>query len=155
MLAGHTEGAVVLDLYAGTGAIGIDALSRGAARCCFVESHRKALDCLRFNLMELELNDRSTVLAGDAVAIVRRLQTDGPTFTLAFVDPPFERGLCSPVLSALTETQILTPEAVVVVRRHKRESLDEGCYGWVKYKERTFGESYVEFFHASRTVAYS
>lgn len=80
---GDVDGAVVLDLFAGSGALGIEALSRGAARATFVERDRAALDALRANLAALGLRDRATVLVGDALR-----HTDG-RWDLVLLDPPY------------------------------------------------------------------
>ncbi|MDJ0770759.1 MAG: 16S rRNA (guanine(966)-N(2))-methyltransferase RsmD [Ilumatobacter sp.] len=77
--------AAVADLFAGSGALGIEALSRGAAHCTFVERDRRALRTIRENLRQLDLADRSRVVAGDAAVLVGGLDVD-----IVFVDPPYE-----------------------------------------------------------------
>ena len=87
--AGLAEGGSVLDLFAGSGALGIEALSRGACHVTFVERDRDALAALRTNLAALGLTDRSTVLAGDARSIAKRGRVHGAPFSLLFLDPPY------------------------------------------------------------------
>lgn len=84
-LVSHVDlhGATVLDLFAGTGALGIEALSRGAAHATFVESDRKALEAIRTNLASVGFADRGTVVAGDATKVAL------PVVDVAFVDPPY------------------------------------------------------------------
>jgi 16S rRNA (guanine966-N2)-methyltransferase len=84
-MLGELDGAVVLDLFAGSGALGIEALSRGAARATFVERAPPALDALRANLSGLELTQRARVLAGDALAALR----GEDKYDLVFLDPPY------------------------------------------------------------------
>ena len=84
-MLGELDGAVVLDLFAGSGALGIEALSRGAARATFVERAPPALDALRANLSGLELTQRARVLAGDALAALRGQDK----YDLVFLDPPY------------------------------------------------------------------
>jgi 16S rRNA (guanine966-N2)-methyltransferase len=83
--AGVLEGALVADLYAGSGAVGIEALSRGAEHCVFVERDRAALRALDRNLTALDLTARSRVLSGDALSLAPRLDVD-----IVFADPPYD-----------------------------------------------------------------
>ncbi|MCC5881238.1 MAG: 16S rRNA (guanine(966)-N(2))-methyltransferase RsmD [Halomonas sp.] len=96
-LAAATPGARVLDLFAGTGALGLEALSRGATEALFVERDPQVALALGNNLQTLGAGDRGTVHSGDALALVANAPTDTPPFSLVFVDPPFRQdlaGLC-------------------------------------------------------------
>jgi 16S rRNA (guanine966-N2)-methyltransferase len=86
VLAPRIEGAVFVDAYAGTGAVGIEALSRGAARCVFVESGQRAVEAIRENLHMLGIEGRATLVAGKVVAALARHPAD-----IVFLDPPYER----------------------------------------------------------------
>lgn len=88
ILRGHCEGATVLDLFAGTGAIGLEALSRGAARCVFVEKDRRAAEILRRNIETLGATDRCEVVVGDALGPSTAARCPRPV-TLVFMDPPY------------------------------------------------------------------
>jgi 16S rRNA (guanine(966)-N(2))-methyltransferase RsmD len=85
VLAPRIEGAVFVDAYAGTGAVGIEALSRGAARCVFLESGRRAVEAIRENLHTLGIEGRASVVAGKVVAALGRQRAD-----IVFLDPPYE-----------------------------------------------------------------
>lgn len=85
-------GAYFLDLFSGSGGIGIEALSRGAAFCCFAEQNRAALRCIRENLSFTSLEGQAQVIAGDACMAVKRLPS-GMVFDIVFMDPPYDRGL--------------------------------------------------------------
>jgi 16S rRNA (guanine(966)-N(2))-methyltransferase RsmD len=85
VLAPRIQGAVFVDAYAGTGAVGIEALSRGAARCVFVEIARRAVDAIRENLHALGIEDRASVVAGKVAAALARQTAD-----IVFLDPPYE-----------------------------------------------------------------
>ena len=92
------EGAAVLDLFAGSGALGLEALSRGAASVVFVERSRGALGTLRANIEMLGAESESTVIASDAMACAERLE--GVTFDVALADPPYGRGLAARLLES-------------------------------------------------------
>jgi len=85
ILAPRIEGAVFVDAYAGTGAVGIEALSRGAARCVFVESGRRAVEAIRHNLHALGIEERASVVVGKVAKAAAHLEGD-----IAFLDPPYE-----------------------------------------------------------------
>lgn len=95
MLAAELPDARVLDLFAGTGALGLEALSRGAAHATFLEGDRRALRCLRANITALEADADATVVAGDVFDYLAR--SDG-SFDLAFADPPYGHGLAARLL---------------------------------------------------------
>ena len=105
------EGRRVLDLFAGTGALGLEALSRGAAEAVFVESGRPGLDLLRRNIAALGVAEAAEVLARDAT---RLGPGPGAPFDLVFLDPPYDRGLGERALAAALAGGWLAPGALVV-----------------------------------------
>ncbi|MBA2778173.1 16S rRNA (guanine(966)-N(2))-methyltransferase RsmD [Billgrantia kenyensis] len=113
-LAAATPGARVLDLFAGTGALGLEALSRGAARALFVERDPKVAGALEDNLHTLGAADRGQVLTGDVLAHLAAGPTGDSAFTLVFLDPPFRQGLATPCCKRL-EQGWLAPEAWIYV----------------------------------------
>lgn len=138
-MLGQLGGESVLDLFAGTGALGIEALSRGAERALFVERDRAALRALRANLSTLGLVAPSAeVRAGEALAALRAARRRGETYDLVFVDPPYgkARELEGPLSATLPA--VLEPAARVVVESDRRSPLvlagalqarREKCYG--------------------------
>ena len=120
-LAADVPGAQVLDLFAGTGALGIEALSRGAAAATFVESNEAVVAALRTNLQTTALADRATVVRGDAAAFVRR-PAEQP-FSVVLCDPPYSHPLHELValIAQLHAGGGLAAGAVVVVERDRRD----------------------------------
>ncbi|MEE2664494.1 MAG: 16S rRNA (guanine(966)-N(2))-methyltransferase RsmD [Myxococcota bacterium] len=137
---GDVEGARVLDLFAGTGALGIEALSRGASRAVFVERARASLAVLRGNLADLELGAESQVLSIDAQRALRLLAERKERFDLVLVDPPYAAGLQAAVLESLLRLGLVTPGGSVVVERAKRDPLLL-AEGWLRERERTYGDT--------------
>ncbi|MGR4069960.1 16S rRNA (guanine(966)-N(2))-methyltransferase RsmD [Halomonas sp. LR3S48] len=109
-LAATTPGARVLDLFAGTGALGLEALSRGAAEALFVERDVRVAHSLAANLETLGADERGRVHAGDALVLLAAGPADIPPFSLVFLDPPFRQGLAEPCCERL-EQGWLTPDA--------------------------------------------
>ncbi len=125
------DGARVLDLFAGTGAMGIEALSRGAAHCVFVESDRSALAVLRSNIETLGLRERSTVVAGDA----HSLASHHCTADIVIADPPYGYSTWSRLLGAVS--------APFVVLESDREIGDVS--GWNTVRAKKYGRTHVSF----------
>lgn len=126
---GAIEDARVVDVFAGSGALGIEALSRGAARCTFVESDRRALEALRENIETLGFGDQSTVVAGDGPTAVRQV-TD---VDLVLLDPPYDFDDWDALLSSIHD-------AVVVIESDREVGLPEG---WETHRARRYGTTVV------------
>jgi len=115
------QGAEVLDLFAGSGALGIEALSRGARHAAFVEPRRDALRALRENLEACRFSDAGEVLPANATAGLRRLARDGRQFDGVLLDPPYCEGLVDATLAELWKAQIVRAGGWVVIEHHINE----------------------------------
>jgi 16S rRNA (guanine966-N2)-methyltransferase len=134
----------VLDLFAGSGAMGIEALSRGAAHATFVDSARAARMVLDGNLEALALTATATVVAGDAIGFARTAV--GP-YQLVFVDPPYASDLAERAVDALPRAA-LGDGAVVVVEHDRRHPLADTLGAVVRTDQRRYGDTLVSFFRA-------
>jgi 16S rRNA (guanine(966)-N(2))-methyltransferase RsmD len=143
----------VLDLYAGTGALGIEALSRGAGHATFVERDARALAALHRNLREFELVDRARVMDGSvAVALQRLCDEKAQKFSWVFVDPPYAAGEVEPVLALLSGGQVLDNGAVVIVE-HDRHHLPPENVGALQMVDRRFyGDTGLSFYRRQREL---
>jgi 16S rRNA (guanine966-N2)-methyltransferase len=147
-ILGPVAGDRVLDLFAGSGALGLEALSRGAAHATFVESARPALIAIRGNLRELGLEDRATVVPGDAVASAAHHQPEGP-WRLVFVDPPYHSDLATRAVLALPDER-LTADAVVVIEHDRRNAPPDAMGSLLRTDQRRYGDTLISFFARSR-----
>ena len=134
-------GAAVLDVFAGTGALGLEALSRGAAEAAFVEQDRGALATLRQNIAALGEAPRSRIVPGDAT----RPPSAPLAYALAFLDPPYRSGLAATALTALGAAGWLTPDALAIVELAAREHLAPPA-GFNLVDERMYGATRLLFF---------
>jgi len=116
IIAQHIAGASFLDLYAGTGQIGIEALSRGADRAVFAEADRDTVRLIERNITKCRL-EGATVMCGDVPGILQNLGRAGQTFNLVYLDPPYELDELSPVLRALVDHRLLRDGAVVIAEQ--------------------------------------
>jgi 16S rRNA (guanine966-N2)-methyltransferase len=149
-MLGPVSGAVALDLYAGTGALGIEALSRGAARAVFVESARPALAAIRENVAALAIEGRVRVLAQPVLHAAPALSRAGP-FDLVLIDPPYaDLPEVTPVIKVLGATCALTPDARVVVEHATRDPAPE-LAGLTRLAARAYGDTSVAIYRATPT----
>lgn len=141
MIAVRWAGGAVLDVFAGSGALGIEALSRGAAAAVFLEQHPSALKAVEANLAALRYGDRATVLRGDFRAGLRRLAGEGRRFVLVFIDPPYEAGLRDE--AAQRVTPLLAPGALIAVETADTEPPFAAPAGWMPEAERKYGRTLI------------
>lgn len=139
-------GVRVLDLFAGTGALGIEALSRGADAAVFVEDHPESLKVLRRNLEGLGLLGRATVWTLPVTTALKKLAGRAERFGLAFLDPPYGGGDAVAAMRALASLNLLRPGARVVVEHSRRESLPEACGALTRLTVRRYGDTQVAFY---------
>ena len=130
----------VLDAFAGTGAFGLEALSRGAGAAAFIEEGRDALRVLRRNITALGEEDRAQIVAGDATRPPRAPFASA----LAFLDPPYKSGLAAPALAALAGAGWLTQDALVVVEVGAREPFAPPA-GFTHIEARVYGAARLIF----------
>ncbi len=145
ILRGQIEGRVVLDLFAGTGNLGIEALSRGAKKVIFVEKGRHAGGLIQRNLAQSGLGERSEVLPVEANRAIGILKQRGNTFDLIFMDPPYEKGWVEKTLVKLISHRIYHKDSILVVEHHRRELLPPVLHGWNLIRQRKMGETVVSF----------
>ncbi|MGB2983213.1 MAG: 16S rRNA (guanine(966)-N(2))-methyltransferase RsmD, partial [Candidatus Bipolaricaulia bacterium] len=139
-------GAVCLDLFAGTGSLGLEALSRGAKSCLFVDHAREACGIIRRNAEALDFLSASEVFEGGAVEAIDRFARRGRRFDLVFIDPPYFHGLVESTLSALTDTGALTEDPVVVAAAHKKEEPLPAYGALVLTDCRRYGDNQLVFY---------
>lgn len=134
---------VFLDLFAGSGSIGIEALSRGAARACFVERDPGNAALVKENLKTTGFTEKAEVFTGDVFSILPLLQKKGYQFDLIFVDPPFRQGLVEPTLKLIWELRLLSPGGMAITRSATGEDLTTEKYS---FRKKRYGDSVLMFF---------
>lgn len=143
---GDLDGVRVLDLFAGSGALGIEALSRGASEAVFVERSDAVAAVLRANLEGLGLGERAQLLRADAAAGVRRLARQEDRFELALLDPPYrDAAALEQALRALVSSGILAPRATVMVEASKHAP-PMAVEGLTLVDERRYGDTVLHRF---------
>lgn len=146
ILGGLVDGKHVLDLYAGSGSLGIEALSRGAMDVTFVDKADWAVRVIEKNLAELELEECCEVMQGEVLRSIDRLKRKGRKYSLIFVDPPFQKGLVKKTLLKLQHSDIVSPFAQIVVGHTKHEPLPvEDLTSFNLTRTKRIGQAYLSF----------
>ena len=147
------EGARILDLFAGTGALGLEALSRGAGMALFVDSSPLALDLIQKNIIACGFSDRAHVIRHDLLkglffwrkaggrALGFDVPSAPPVFDLIFLDPPYRQGLCQGLLSGLQEQGMIGDGTIVVFEDDSTQALPEAVGGLRLYDQRAYGDT--------------
>ncbi len=141
VLGVRIQGARLLDLFAGTGAVGLEAVSRGASHVTFVELDRRAVESLRANLAALDLTGRARVVIGDALPTLARLEAAGEVFDCVFLDPPYAGDLAARCIEMLAPGGLLRENAVVMVQVFHKTALPDQTGDLRRTWRRRYGES--------------
>lgn len=145
ILAGRVREAHVLDLFAGTGALGIEALSRGAAAAVFIDNDQKATQVIKANLKLGNLENRSECIRWDATKNLNCVATISPAFDLILMDPPYNRNQVNSALTVLHRSGLIQKGALVIAEHAMREPILEGSIPFALTDQRRYRKSLVSF----------
>ncbi|MEW6211484.1 MAG: 16S rRNA (guanine(966)-N(2))-methyltransferase RsmD [Acidobacteriota bacterium] len=148
IISSRIEGSLFLDICAGSGAVGIEALSRGAESATFIEVGRRACFALEENLRSLGISDQAEIINRDAAAALKKLASTNRQFDLVFFDPPYASPLYSKVMAMLASLDLIAPDGIAVVE-HRAKSAIEDCGELIAYRQVKQGESALTFFRRS------
>lgn len=124
MLQGELCDCSFLDLFSGSGAIGIEALSRGAADCVFAEKDKKALECIRENLKKTGLESKAQVVPGDIISVL--IQLEGKRkFDIVFMDPPYRQDYEKKVLAYLKNSRLITEDSLIIFEASLETTIED------------------------------
>lgn len=146
IIGGEVRGARVLDLFAGTGNLGIEALSRGARRALFVDAAKKAVAIIRANVSLVKYGDRCEVWQADAFLALSRLRRMDRRFDLIFCDPPYGHQFAERSLHFLVLEHMVENNGLVVVEHYWKDKLPQRVGTLLMLDERCFGETAVTFY---------
>ena len=135
------DGAEFLDLFAGTGSVGLEALSQGAKSCFFVDRLPEAIELISKNVEELNYSDRTRICRSEASDALERLGALGHRFDIVFVGPPYETDLAEKTLRQLDELQVVNPGGLIVVEVFLKEDLKDRLKSLRQIKNREYGQT--------------
>ncbi|HEY8370392.1 MAG TPA: 16S rRNA (guanine(966)-N(2))-methyltransferase RsmD [Thermodesulfobacteriota bacterium] len=144
------RGAAVLDLFAGTGSLGLEALSRGAARATFVEGSGRAVAVLARNVASLGVpDDRVRIVRADVEASLDRLAREGAAFGTVFLDPPYGAGLAAGIVARLADLGLVAPGGFVVAEHATGEAMPAAAGDLVEAVRRAYGRTAITVYRRS------
>ena len=145
IIQGELPEAAVLDLFAGSGALGLESISRGAARAVLADRAKEAVKCIRRNVEKLRFDRQATVMECDWTQAVARLAGDGARFDIVFLDPPYRMTELGEICQALADGGLLQPDALMVLE-HGADWQPRLGEAFVLMKERSYRDTEIHFF---------
>ena len=146
ILGDRISGAAMLDLFAGTGAIGIEALSRGAARVMFVESHTASLKLLKTNLQQCGLLGNTEVYPGESRMFFQHAARNGLTFDIIFADPPYRDDSVSMLLPLLGQSAMILPHTAVILEHPTKHQIPPQVGPLNRVRQYRYGDTSLSLF---------
>ena len=149
MVAGYLPGSVVVDLFAGTGNLGLEAISRGAARAYFVDKDRTSISMVRENVKHCKVEDRSVILWSDFKSVFKKINDK---VDVIFLDPPYSAGYMEECFSIIAESEILEEDGRIVAEHSSAETLPEEMSGMVLIKSKRYGKISVSIYEKQEAL---
>lgn len=143
MAAPYLEDSVVIDLFSGTGNLGLEALSRGALRCYFGDKSRESMELTRQNISHCRQEDHAVTILGDYEYVLRKIPEK---VDLVFLDPPYKKGLIQDCFALISELSLLSQEGIIVAEHGTKELLEDTISDFVKIKEKAYGTIAVSIY---------
>ncbi|MCW3489921.1 16S rRNA (guanine(966)-N(2))-methyltransferase RsmD [Dethiobacter alkaliphilus] len=145
ILTPYLAGAEMLDVFAGNGGVGIEALSRGADRCVFVEKNAQCAKIIKDNLILTGLADRGEILPRDALGALSLLQKRDNRFNIIFLDPPYHSPELADVLRKIAQCCLLLPDGLLLVEHHSADFSWHDPEIWNISREKKYGDTTISF----------
>lgn len=143
-IIGNVSGKNVLDLFAGSGAFGIEAISRGAMKATFVDNNLRCIETIRANLESLGIpEDKYNIIRGNALTVMPRLEKEAERYDIILLDPPYHMEMAKKCLINIDSYDILTETAMVVAEHFKKDALGIELNTIILEKERKYGDTVV------------
>lgn len=146
IIAPYIEDAVVLDLFAGTGSLGIEALSRGAKSTVFSDQNAKSIEIIQKNLEHTKLIHKSETFFGEAQLILKKLSQQGKKFDIIFLDPPYRQNIIPKILHSLEENGILETRVLIVAETDIEDELPDEIGTLIVSKVQKYGKTKLTFY---------
>ena len=140
------KGAKVLDLFAGTGALGIEALSRGAESAVFIDKTRESISIIKDNLKHTNLEQLAEVYLTDYEAGLCKLSELNRKYDIVFLDPPYGKGHELKAIKKIIEFELLNKSAIIIVENEKKDKLPGELYETIKVDTRDYGRTAINFY---------
>jgi len=137
----QVQGKSFLDIFAGTGAVGIEAISRGASSASFIENDPRACSNIITNIKALNIGDKAKLIKADALSALKKMDKSGQSFDIIFIDPPYYEDLITPLLIFLRDSNLVNQ--IVIIQYPKDELIDNA--GFIEKKHKIYGKTALSF----------
>jgi len=144
IIAPYLESSKVLDLYSGTGSLGLEAFSRGALSVDMVEVSGKSIQIIKKNLINLKINEGVTIYKEEAIGYVT--EYEGQPYDLIFIDPPFPSKICVKTLEATAKSQVIDSDSRVIIEHSRHEPLEEEVLSLRRVDSRSYGDKLLAIY---------
>lgn len=146
IIANEVANVDFLDLFAGNGGIGIEALSRGAGQVVFIDKNRHCTKMIKTNLNTTELGDRAEVYTNDVIRALSVLERKGRIFDVVFIDPPYNQGYIEKTLSALSEYKLVKKDGLVITELSNKEDIPDSVLNLFLTRNENYGDTILGFY---------
>lgn len=146
MIGPYFEGGTALDLFAGTGGLGIEALSRGMDRAVFVDMEQKSIDTVRANLKAVRMEEQAEVYRNEAGRALSALEKRGRVFDLVFLDPPYRLKHGDELMLAMAQKGLLSSDAIIVLEHESGYAYPEDIPGFYRTRQAVYGETTISIY---------
>lgn len=140
------EGSIVIDLFSGSGNLGIEALSRNSNKAYFIDNNKTSINSINENLKRTNFINNSIVFHMDVIAAIEKLRRENIKADIIFLDPPYSQGLVTPVLEKVSYSKILNPEGIIIVEHMKTDEIPDNIKDLQKYRIKKYGDIVVSFY---------
>ena len=147
LIQSYVSDARVLDMFSGSGALSMEAVSRGAKNAVCVDTDKRSVDIIRKNIASLRFEDKCRVVNGSCFDYVKSCREQ---FDVIFMDPPYNKGFIEPALSAVSQNNILSDDGIIVLESDNTDFNGE-IKGLVIFKQKKYGRSYITIYKKDRT----
>jgi 16S rRNA (guanine(966)-N(2))-methyltransferase RsmD len=149
MIAGYLQDSVVLDLFSGTGNLGLEAVSRGAKRAYLVDRDRASIALIRENVQHCKVEDRTVILLSDYAAALRKFNDSADVI---FLDPPYKAGYMEECFELIADNNVLADDGIIVAEHSSSETLPDELSGMVLVKSKHYGKISVSIFEKKEAL---
>lgn len=146
MIQSKVENSICLDLFAGSGSLGIEAISNGASFCYFIDMSKEAYEIIKENIKMLKIEDQAKVILMDFEKALSYFKDNDIKFDLIFLDPPYQNNIINKVLNYINDNNLLLPNGQVICEYMNEELMDE--YGNLRIiKNKKYGDKYIKIYN--------
>lgn len=146
IITSYIENSKVLDLFSGTGNLGIEAVSRGASYAYLIEKNRKRYNIIKENIDKTKLNDKIEIIIKDANFALKRFAESNNKFDIIFMDPPYLKNYIIPCLEIIVEGDLLHDDGIIIVEHDIKDKIPDQINNLVRFREKKYGSTMISFY---------